>query len=267
MLQSCNLSYAAGKVPLVQNASLEVAPGEVLVIAGANGAGKSTLLKMLCGMLRPAGGSTHIYGQKLQQWKPQQMACFSAVLHQQTVLTLPFKVREVVMMGRYPHYKKTPHNLDETIVTNALLKTGIEELANRNYLELSGGEQQRVHLARVFAQIWYTAHYNTRYLFMDEPSNNLDISHQHRMLTMAREFALEGNCVVVVLHDLNLAMQYAHKMLLLKKGKVIAGGTLAKVMTEKNLSEAYDFPIHLLNHAGYEYPIVIPAIQPLSLTA
>lgn len=260
MLQSTQLSYFVGKIPLLQDVSMQVTPGEVMVIAGANGAGKSTLLKILCGMLKPASGQTYIAERNQLDWSAQQLATFSAVLHQQTILTLPFTVYEVVMMGRYPHYRKKPSLMDNTIVKNAMAKAGVEELATRNYLALSGGEQQRVHLARVFAQIWYSAQYHTRYLFLDEPSNNLDIAHQHRMLAMAQEFAAEGNCVAVVLHDLNLAMQYADKLLLMKKGKVIATGPKQRVMTEENLSHAYDFPIRLLKHESYQQSIIMPAV-------
>lgn len=259
MLQLDRLSFHAGKLSLLDDVSLEVLPGEIVVIAGSNGAGKSTLLKTASGTLKPSAGTIRVQGRELNGWKPAELARFMAVLPQHTALNLPFSVREVVMMGRYPHFDKRPRRIDEDIADNALRKTGMERFRDRSYLELSGGEQQRVQLARVFAQIWYADDYDVRYLFMDEPSNSLDIRHQHNMLLMAREFAAEGNCVLAILHDLNLALQYADKILLLKKGTAMAFGTPADILSEKVLSRVFDYPLHILHHAGYDHPIVMPA--------
>lgn len=259
MLRLDHISFQAGKLSLLDDVSMEVLPGEIVVIAGVNGAGKSTLLKIASGALRPAAGTIAIQGNALNEWKPSELARFMAVLPQHTTLNLPFTVREVVMMGRYPHFGKHPRRIDEDIADNALRKTGMERLGSRSYLDLSGGEQQRVQLARVFAQIWYADHYDVRYLFMDEPSNSLDIRHQHNMLLMAREFAAEGNCVFAILHDLNLALRYADKILLLKKGAAMAFGTPEEILNEKVLSRVFDYPLHILHHAGYDHPIVMPA--------
>ncbi|RYE25554.1 MAG: heme ABC transporter ATP-binding protein [Sphingobacteriales bacterium] len=260
MLELQHISYAVGKRHILNDASLQAKPGEIVVIAGANGAGKSTLIKIASGSLNANKGSIHINGKELNSWKASDLAQFTAVLQQQTILTLPFTVSEVVMMGRYPHYKKEPQDIDRSIVKEALYKAGIEHFADRNYLALSGGEQQRVHLARVFAQIWQANSFNTRYLFMDEPSNNLDIRHQHNMLFMAREFANEGNVVVAVLHDLNLAMQYADKVLLLKHGNSVAFGTPKEVFREDIMSHAFEYPIHILQNPAYSHPIIIPSV-------
>ncbi len=259
MLEVKNITYTAGKRQIVKNISLQAQPGEIVVIAGANGAGKSTLLKIASGSLQQHNGAVHIQNRELTGWKHSELAQFTAVLQQQTVLTLPFTVSEVVMMGRYPHFKKHPHNSDHDIVEQALKKAGIAHYANRNYLSLSGGEQQRVHLARVFAQIWQASSFGTRYLFMDEPSNNLDIRHQHNMLTLARNFANDGNCVIAVLHDLNLAIQYADKILMMKNGEALAFGTPGEVLQTETISAAFDYPIHIFNHSAYSHPIIMPS--------
>lgn len=260
MLELQHISYAVGKRQILNNASLQAKAGEIVVIAGANGAGKSTLLKIASGSLMANQGSIHINGKALNSWKAPELAQFTAVLQQQTILALPFTVNEVVMMGRYPHYKKEPQDIDRSIVKEALKKAGIEHFTDRNYLALSGGEQQRVHLARVFAQIWQTNSAGTHYLFMDEPSNNLDIRHQHNMLFMAREFANAGNVVVAVLHDLNLAMQYADKVMLLKHGNVVAFGTPQEVLSEDIMSHAFEYPINIFQNPAYSHPIIVPSV-------
>jgi iron complex transport system ATP-binding protein len=260
MLQLDHINYTAGKRQILKNVSLTAKAGEFVVIAGANGAGKSTLLKIATGSVQQHSGNVSIQQKALQQWKAADLSQFTAVLQQQTILTLPFTVKEVVMMGRYPHFKKDAQTGDHEIVHQALIRAGIEHLKERNYLALSGGEQQRVHLARVFAQIWEANSFETRYLFMDEPSNNLDIRHQHNMLAMAREFANDGNCVIAVLHDLNLAMQYADKILMLKNGQALGFGTPKEVLQAETISTAFDYPINIFNHAGHSHPIIVPAI-------
>lgn len=261
MLTAKNISFRINNIQILDKVSFEANTGEILVVLGANGAGKSTLLKAMTGEIKPSEGEILLQQQPLKKWKPAELAQFTAVLQQQNNLALPFSVGEVVMMGRYPHFRKSPRDLDKTIVKMALNKAGISRLETRNYLSLSGGEKQRVHLARVFAQIWYAENHETRYLFMDEPSNNLDVRHQHTALQMAREFAAEGNCVVAILHDLNLALQYADKVLMLKYGDVMAFGNVSDVLCEKMISKVYDIPLQVHHHPAYPHPIVMPAIQ------
>lgn len=260
MIRAHNISYSVKGKNILDNISLKAEAGEVLVILGGNGAGKSTLLRVLCGDLDGAPGDVSIQNKPLHSWKTAELAQFRAVLAQQTIIGLPYLVKDIVMMGRYPHFKKSPANLDYIIVRNALKKTGIDHLAERNYLTLSGGEQQRVQLARVLAQVWFTEKHAVRYLLMDEPVNSLDIVHQHTTLRLAREFAQEGNCVITVLHDLNLAAQYADKILLLRNGSVLASGTPEEVLMDELMSSTYDFPLSILHHSAYKHPVIIPAI-------
>jgi iron complex transport system ATP-binding protein len=259
MIELTNISYRIGSRMILQDVDFSVAPGEVLAILGSNGAGKSTLLKIARGELKPLTGGIAVRNRPLSSWPQRELAQFTAVLQQQTILTLPFTVQEVVMMGRYPHFKNNPGPEDIEIVNAALKKADIEKLAKRNFLQLSGGEQQRVQLARVFAQIWHTPDQKTRYLLMDEPGNNLDISHQHNALGMARDFAAAGNCVVAILHDLNLAFQYADKVLLLHHGSAIAYGPPSEVLNAENISQAYDFPMTMHYHESLEHPVILHA--------
>jgi iron complex transport system ATP-binding protein len=261
MLQVENISYKiAGSLALSQ-ISFDACAGEMVVILGANGAGKSTLLKIITNSLKADSGSIRINNRLLQEWPGKELALISAVLQQQNQLQLPFTVQEVALMGRYPHFGRNASSADEAIVDIALERAGVTHLKHRNYLTLSGGEQQRVHVARVMAQIYGENGTQTRYLFMDEPSNSLDILHQHSALQLAKDFANQGNCVVAVLHDLNLALQYADKILLLKGGKLVGFGKPLDVMTDHAISDVYGLPLQIFEHPSCEHPIVMPAFN------
>lgn len=260
MLQVRNINYRIAPSLALSNISFSAEAGEVIVILGANGAGKSTLLQIITGALKADSGTIDINGKALEAWSPSERAVFCAVMQQQNQLQLPFSAQEVVMMGRYPHFKRYAALHDEEIVLSVLEQTGILHLKERNYLTLSGGEQQRVHLARVLAQISDKDTDTVRYLYMDEPSNNLDIKHQHAALNLARTFARKGNCVVAVLHDLNLALQYADKILMLKHGQLQGFGVPSDIMTDDTISNVYGMPLQLFHHPSCQHPIVMPAI-------
>lgn len=257
MLQVENINYRIAPKLALRDISFEVMPGEVLVILGANGAGKSTLLKIITGSIKMDSGALFLNKMPLRFWQPKELSTFAAVLQQQHQLQLPFSVYEVVMMGRYPHFKTKETKSDEEIVASVLHSTGIYQLKNRNYLTLSGGEQQRVQLARVLTQVSGDLQPDARFLFMDEPSNNLDIRQQHSTLKIAKNFAQKGNCVVAVLHDLNLALQYADKIILLKDGAVKGYGKPIDIITDEAISEVYDVPLSVFHHPRSHHPMVI----------
>lgn len=258
MLNVQNIKFRISPSLVLSDISFDVNAGELVAILGANGAGKSTLLKIITGSVKMNSGNVLINKLPLTYWPSKELSTFTAVMQQQNQLQLPFSVYEVVMMGRYPHFNRKETVEDEQIVNEVLVKTGIEKLKNRNYLTLSGGEQQRVHLARVLAQISGAKNEDPRYLFMDEPSNNLDIRHQHSALNIAKEFAQEGNCVVAVLHDLNLALQYADKIVLLKNGAMKGFGTCADIMTDASISDVYDLPLSIFQPPMGRHPMVMP---------
>lgn len=255
MLQVQGLSYRAGKRRILDEVSFASRAGELLVILGNNGAGKSTLLKAITGDIKPLSGEILLNGKHTHQYKTNELATFRGVLRQFTSVHLPFTVREIVMMGRYPHFGSSPGVKDIDIVKQAMDRTRISAFAERNYLTLSGGEQQRVQLARVLSQVWPDAQ-KQQYLFLDEPVNSLDVSQQHHTLQLAKELAHKGNCVIAVLHDLNLAALYADRILLLKEGKVKAIGTPAEVMTDALLTDTFDFPAFVGQHPYHACPIV-----------
>lgn len=257
MITVNNIHYSAGQVKLLEDVSFDVQPGELLAVIGANGAGKSTLLKLLCKEIPTSAGEIYIRQQPINSYKLDHLAKFRAVLAQSNTLSISFKVHELIMMGRYPHFDNNPTAADVDIVRKVMEETGTAEFANRDYNTLSGGEQQRVQLARVIAQIYDQPQ---GLLFLDEPTNGLDLLYQQQILVLARNLADRGYCVVSILHDINFASRYADKVLMLKKGKRIAFGKPQEVVTCDNIHQVFNIHVRLLNDDEFKCPLVIPSM-------
>ncbi|PTT03414.1 heme ABC transporter ATP-binding protein [Pedobacter sp. HMWF019] len=237
MLTAETITYQIGQRSLLKDISFSVRPGELLVILGANGAGKSTLLRNLSGELKPLKGTIQLKGKTISSYSTKELAMLRAVMNQQNIVSLPFSVAEIVMMGRYPHYKNHPAETDLQIVEEVTRLTGISDMTERSYPTLSGGEQQRVQLARVLAQVWNIPN---ALLLMDEPVASLDIQYQQQTLAIAKNLARRGFMVISVLHDINLAAQYADRILMLKNGRKWYDGSAAEVLTAKNIYEIFE---------------------------
>nr|WP_230840423.1 heme ABC transporter ATP-binding protein [Gloeobacter morelensis] len=242
---------------LLEQVSLEAIPGEVIAIIGPNGAGKSTLLKTLAGEIQPTRGGVSMAGKPLADWPARARACVRAVLPQSSTLAFAFRVFEVVLMGRTPHSRGLEGERDRQIAREAMAAAGVAHLAERLYPTLSGGEKQRVQLARVLAQIWEAPPDSPRYLLLDEPTASLDLTHQHGTLAMARDFARRGAAVVSVLHDLNLAAQYADRLALLKDGKLLGVGAPDTVLTPEWIETGFGLQTLVLRHPRLGCPLVI----------
>ncbi len=255
MLELANISYHIGDKPLLKDISLKIQPGEVVAIVGANGAGKTTMMKILCGALKPQTGSASLDGKNVSQIDPDRLARRRAVLPQHSTLSFAFSSLEVVMMGRTPH--RTTASEDLEIAFQAMEAAGVDHLASQSYITLSGGEQQRVHLARVLAQIWSPSEEGDRYLFLDEPTASLDLSHQHHVLRIARQVAKGGVGVLAVLHDLNLASQHADRIVVMRKGRLTAEGTPDEVMTPDIINDAFDINVMVTRHPAAACPLVV----------
>lgn len=244
MIRCEQLSYTTPKgAGLIQSVSFEAHEGQFTAILGPNGAGKSTLLKVLAGTLAPTSGRVWFQGKPLTQWSPQDLARHRSVMAQHTQLTVPFSVREVVRMGRYPHFSGRSAAEDERIVEQALERVGIQALANRTIQQLSGGEQQLVHLARVLAQIWHTPTQPSGLLLLDEPVSSLDIHYQHRILSIAHQLADQGMAVIAILHDLNLATAYAHHWVVMQQGRKVWDQPLPQALHSEKISAIFDAPL------------------------
>ena len=221
MLKTNNVSYEIDKSTLLKNISLDLKPSEVTVIMGQNGAGKSTLLKLLAGSLKATEGQVSFLNKNIQSYKEQELAKIRAVLSQNYEISFPVTVEDIVMMGRYPHYKSEPAIEDHEIINSALSLMGIKNLKGRYYDTLSGGEAQKVQMARVLSQIWSSNENESRILFLDEPVSQLDIHYQYFLLQVARNLTKENITVIAILHDLNLALSYADNIVFLKNGELV----------------------------------------------
>jgi len=260
MLQATNITYSIGSKTILNRVSLQAKAGEILVIAGPNGAGKSTLLKTLSEKTKLEIGNVTINDKNVMQYAPKELARTRAVLSQSFSTGLPFQVEDVIMMGRYPHFNEYPNEIDTTIVQEIIKELDIEHLATRTYATLSGGEQQRVQLGRVLAQIWKeeTDSAGTKYLFLDEPVSSLDLYHQQTVLQMASRLAQSGYCIIAVLHDLNLISQFADHVLLLCQGHVEAYGSAAYVFTKERIKNVYGLDVHLIQDPVSEQLLIVP---------
>jgi iron complex transport system ATP-binding protein len=251
-LTAQQLRYSLGSRRLINDVSLSINSGEMVAIIGPNGAGKSTLLRLLTGYLAPGCGECQLLGRPLEQWQPQQLAKVRAVMRQHSDLAFPFTVEEVVSMGRAPHGKRDA----QRAVQQVMAQTDCLELAQRDYRQLSGGEQQRVQLARVLAQLWQPQP-TPAWLFLDEPTSALDLYHQQHtlrlLLTLTRQQPIAVCCV---LHDLNLAALYADRILLMHQGRLVATGTPQEVLQADILTRWYQADLGVVHHPEVALPQV-----------
>ena len=232
MLTASNVTFRVGQKTLIADVSVSFAPGKLHLIIGPNGAGKSTLIKVLARLLRPQNGTIEYDGADVQHASEAALAKQRAVLSQAVEAAFPLSVREVVMMGRYPHFGGRPGPTDESIVDEVMAHFDVTEFSERNYQTLSGGERQRVNFARVLSQLWDNGTASCRYLFLDEPLTFLDIRHQIDFMKKVRDFAGARDVVTVgVVHDLNLAARFADQIVLLDHGLLVASGTATDVLT------------------------------------
>lgn len=240
MLTIEKIGFDVGAKTLLDDLSVSFEPGKMNLVIGPNGAGKSTLIKVLSGQLRASRGRVLYDNTEIQSLSSLQLSKTRAVLSQNIFLAFPLTVWEVVIMGRYPHFTNSPRVTDERAVEEAMGTFDVLKLRDRDYTTLSGGEKQRVHFARVLAQIWFTPEAGDRYLMLDEPLTSLDVHYQFTFMRTLQELLKQPGLVVVgVVHDLNLAGRFGEKLLLLHKGKVLSSGNRETVLTKSNIREAF----------------------------
>lgn len=248
MIRTENLSLQIGSKTLLHPISLKLEAGKLHLILGPNGAGKSTLVKLLSDQQKPSSGNVFYDDHKLSSYKVDHLAKFRAVLSQSVDFAFPLTVNEVVMMGRYPHFSSSPKTADKEIVDQAMNLFQVESLQERDYTTLSGGEKQRVHFARIMAQIWPEDSSN-KVLFLDEPLTYLDIKFQYDFLNLISKFLKKHNLTVIgVLHDLNLAARFADHLILLNHGHLIAQGSQVDVLTSENIEKVYGMKPSIIEH-------------------
>jgi iron complex transport system ATP-binding protein len=253
MLELRNIGYEIGGAVILDDVSASFATGRLSMIIGPNGSGKSTLLRIAAGELRPRNGDVLYDGAPIPGRR--ELAAVRAVLSQRVTVPFPLAVEDVVMMGRYPHFGAVPSARDVEIRDLAMKKADVDTFRGRNYLTLSGGEQQMVQLARALAQIWEGP--APRTLLLDEPTTYLDINHQHHLLATLRSILDEGMTVVAVMHDVNLASQYADAIIALRRGVKVADGTPEEVITAELFASLYDMRGTIIRSSDLDFPLIV----------
>lgn len=253
-LSLLHLSVRYHHLLVLNNISLQVRAGEVLALVGPNGVGKSTLIRAVSGVTPLSGGAIKLDDVEVHRLRPAERARQIAVVPQAGHLPEAFTVAEIVMMGRTPHLPlwggEGQH--DCAVAWDAMQHTAIQTLAERRVDEISGGERQRVVIARALAQ-------EPRVLLLDEATAHLDLKHQVSILELIRSLAHEhGLAVLATLHDLNQAARYADRVALLAEGELRALGSPTEVLTPAHLSAAYGLPVNVIPHPVYGTPLVLP---------
>jgi iron complex transport system ATP-binding protein len=220
MIELRDVTVRAGGATLLDDVSVAFPRDRFTAILGPNGAGKSTMIRVAAGLLHPTSGTVAYDGVPLDTIAPEALARQRALLSQHVELAFPLPAAEVVMMGRYPHFRGAAAPRDHEVVARALEQVGMTHRAAQPYPTLSGGERQKVQLARVLAQIWRGSDTAHRTLLLDEPTTGLDVHYQLQILQTARELAGEDCTVVAILHDLNVALRYADHLVVLEGGRV-----------------------------------------------
>ncbi|MFC1824049.1 ABC transporter ATP-binding protein [Thermodesulfobacteriota bacterium] len=234
-----NIGFRYGPEWALKGIDLRINPGEILGILGPNGSGKSTLLKIMDGLLAPQAGEIFIKDRNLASFKRPEIAREIAMVAQENHFRFSFSVLEVVLMGRFPHLKRLQFEgeRDIDVSMNALKATDALDFAERSIHELSGGEKQRVLIARALAQ-------EPAIILLDEPTSFLDLKYKRETFQLISSLSLDrGLSVVLVSHDIDLAAQYCHRIMMLKNGTIFKVGSPEEVVTAANIEFVYDCPV------------------------
>jgi len=247
-LQHVRFGYDVATV--VDGVTGDLSPGKVTALIGPNAAGKTTLMRLMLGLLRPWSGLVRMGDRSITDCSPTQRAQSLSYVPQRPGVRFAFTVREVIAMGAHRQGRRRV----EALVARAIASTGLEDVADRVLMELSGGQQQRVMLARAEVQAAVAG----RAMLLDEPGSHLDLKHRHAMMHRLRQLASDGLAVLVVLHELDLAIRYADEVWLMDTGKLVATGRWGDVMTPQRLGPVYGMDLELIDR-GTDRPFLVVA--------
>lgn len=261
MLSVSNLSLTHQKTPILHRLSLDVQAGKIAALIGPNGAGKSSLLKCIAGQYDKFDGNISLQGKPTRYWSLTDLAKVRAILSQQTQLSFDLSVLEIVQFGRFPYLRSESPKQSKAVAEWCLNQVGMTAFANRKMLSLSGGEQQRIHFARVLAQLYSPNDSRTKLLLLDEPTASLDIAQKHHLLQRVMEVVQGfGYAALMVVHDVNLAAQYADQLILLKKGHLMAQGPTEQVLTRQNMQGTFGINVIIQPHPLSGSPQICPIV-------
>ncbi len=248
MMDADRVSVSIAGKSLLSQVSLQLRAGELLAIAGPNGAGKSTLVHVMAGIQGPSSGAVTLEGVDLRDWRSIDLARKRTVLLQSSELRFGFSALEVVLLGRTPHRGGGRSHDDYEIAAAALEIVDATHFADRDFRSLSGGEKQRVQLARCLAQIWDVDLHRPRYLLLDEPTSALDLKHQEHILTAASSYASRGAAVLAILHDLNLAARFADRIAVMCNGCIEEIGPPDAVLRPDLIRSVFGVDVKVIDH-------------------
>jgi iron complex transport system ATP-binding protein len=254
------VSYARARRNAVDGVSFTVPRGQLTALAGPNGSGKSSIVRALLRRADIVGGAVMVDERDVTTFSYAELARLVAVVPQREEAAFPTRVREYVALGRYPHLGlwRAPAEDDARAVDQALAQAGVDDLADRNTDELSGGEWQRVRIARALAQ-------KTPALVLDEPTTFLDVAHEMAIFELLSSLAKSGLAVLLVSHQLNLVARFANTIVLLDEGKVASSGSPADVMKAEKLEAIYRWPVVVTRDPAVGAPALVPLRRPLNL--
>ena len=240
---------------ILDDISLHIKSGDMVSIIGPNGSGKTTMLKAISNEISITYGEINFINKNILDWDLNDFANKKAVLSQSNNLVFPFSVIDIVKMGRFP-LKNKGNQIEENNLCKKILNIfDLDDYVNQNYITLSGGEKQRVQLARVIAQIW-SDDYSKKILILDEPTSYLDIKHQHLLFQFLKELNKKGLTIIMVLHDLNHALLNSNKIVVLKDSKLISFGETNNIITEELIKNVFEIDLKLINYKGNNKRII-----------
>lgn len=242
-----NLFYSIDNIEILKNISIKVKEKKFVGIIGANGCGKSTLLKNIYRFLKYKSGKIKIDSIFLEDYEPKELARKMSVLAQKQNMNFDFTVEEIVEMGRYAHQKSIFQSEKNTKIDESLKAVGMYDMRKRSFLTLSGGEMQRVLIARALAQ-------DSEILILDEPTNHLDIKYQLQIMELVKK---TNKTILSVIHDMNIASTYCDYIYALKKGKVSAMGSPEELFTKETIEKIFDVKCEVIPHPKNKRPLII----------
>lgn len=261
MIEAKHIGLSINGKTLLNGVNLSVQPGAFTAIAGPNGAGKSSLLKILSHELTNYKGEVSINDVPASSYSVAQLSAVRAVLPQHSHVQFPFSVKQIVEMGRQHFRNSIRHNHE--LLEEVMELTGVADWSNRNYLTLSGGEQQRVQLTRVLAQVWDQKTF-PRYVLLDEPTSSLDIAQQQLIFSLVKKACERNIGVLAVVHDLNQAVQFADHLYFMRDGAVVAQGESKTVFTKPIIEETFCCRVNVYHDPCTNCPYIVPERTTLS---
>ncbi len=249
------VEFGYGSAPVLKDVCIELAESEMLGVVGPNGAGKSTLLRCIDRILKPQRGSILLDEREIKEMSRMELARKMGYIPQSSAQVFPATVFDTVLMGRRPHigWRSSEKDTKKVLETLQLLK--IKSFAMRDINELSGGQQQKVFIARALTQ-------EPDVLLLDEPTSNLDIKHQLEVMDIIKNIVREkGIAAIMAIHDLNLASRYADRIVMMNGGEVFDAGDAAAVLTPENIKHVYDVEVEVPNHSGRPYIVPIRPVR------